>query len=204
LRSWRDGWRHLKLLLEYAPRWLFLYPGAALASMGALLTAALVPGPLRLGELTLDAATLLFAVAAILVGTQLMLFYAVAKSCAVGVGLLPASERFERLSEALTVDRFCLAGAGLFVGGLAIAAIAILRWGAVGFGDLDAGVNVRLAAVSTLALALGVQSVTTGFLLGLVRQRRSGSRGEPRETDASAFESGSAEPQEPASRKRAG
>src|SRR5690349_25092300 len=71
LRSWRDGWRHLKLLFEFAPHWLFLYPGGALASMGALLAVALIPGPVQIGNLTLDGATLLFAVAAILVGTQL-------------------------------------------------------------------------------------------------------------------------------------
>ena len=105
LNSWRDGWRHLKLLLTFAPHWLFLYPGGALASMGTLLALALLPGPLDLGRVTLDAATLLFAVAAILVGTQLVLFYAVAKVAAVAVGLLPASERFRRRDHLLTVDR---------------------------------------------------------------------------------------------------
>ncbi len=188
LRSWRDGWRHLKLLLEYAPRWLFLYPGAALVSMGSLLTAALIPGPLALGDLTLDAATLLFSVAAILVGTQMVLFYAVVKCYAVAAGLLPPSARFAWASEALTVDRFCLAGGGLFGVGILIAAAAVIHWGSAGFGDIDAGANIRLAAVSTLAMALGVQSVTTGFLLGLVRRRRDAA---PAERSAAAPVSGS-------------
>lgn len=172
LRSWPDGWRHLKLLLEFAPHWLFLYPGAVLAGLGALITVALIPGPIEMGGLTLDAATLLFAVAAILVGTQLVLFYAVARIVAVAEDLLPASPRFERLNALLTVDRFCLAGGGLFAAGFLIGAVAALRWMMAGFGDLDAGVNVRLAALSTLGMALGVQSVTAGFLLGLVRARR--------------------------------
>jgi len=172
LRSWRDGWRHLKLLLEFAPHWLFLYPGGALASMGTLLALALIPGPLELGELTLDAATLLFAVAAMLVGTQLVLFYAVAKVAAVAEGLLPPSERFKRMSGFLTVDRFCLFGGGFFAAGFLVAAVAVVRWMVSGFGDLDASVNVRLAAFATLGMALGVQSVTAGFLLGLVRDRR--------------------------------
>ncbi len=110
LRSWRDGWRHLKLLLEFAPHWLFLYPGAALASMGALIAAALVRGPLDLGPVTLDSATLLMAVAAMLVGTQLVFFYAVAKTAAVVDGRLPMSPRHESLSAVLSVDRFCLSG----------------------------------------------------------------------------------------------
>jgi glycosyltransferase involved in cell wall biosynthesis len=172
LRSWRDGWRHLKLLLEFAPHWLFLYPGAVLASMGMLVVAALIPGPLRLGAITLDSATLLLAVAAVLVGTQLVLFYVVARCAAVTAGLLPANERFQRMNEAISVDRFCLVGGGLFVVGLIIALGATIRWTAAGFGDLDAGVNIRFAAVATLLMALGVQSVTAGFLVGLVRTRK--------------------------------
>jgi glycosyltransferase involved in cell wall biosynthesis len=172
LRSWRDGWRHLKLLLEYAPRWLFLYPGLSLASMGALIAAALIPGPLTIGGVTLDAATLLFSVAAILVGTQMTLFYAVAKFYAVAAGLLPPSERFVRGSEALTVDRFCLIGAGLFAIGIAVALAAVARWAAAGFGDVEASAIIRFAAVSTLFMASGVQSITTGFLIGLLRRPR--------------------------------
>ena len=131
LRSWRDGWRHLKLLLEFAPHWLFLYPGGVLASMGALIALALIPGPLALGGITLDNATLLFAVAAILVGTQLVLFYAVAKSAAVAGGMLPASARFRQFSPMLSVDRLCLVGGGLFAAGFltALAAAVFSRLG---------------------------------------------------------------------------
>jgi hypothetical protein len=172
LRSWRDGWRHLKLLLEFAPDWLFLYPGAALACMGMLIVGAVLPGPVELGDITLDAATLLFAVAATLVGTQLVLFYAVAKSIAVTAGLLPETPRMRQLNEALSVDRACLVGGGLFFAGFVVTVVAAGRWMATGFGDLDAGVNVRFAAVATLLMALGIQSITAGFLVGLARTRR--------------------------------
>ena len=167
LRSWRDGWRHLKLLLAFAPRWLFLYPGIALGSCGSLLVAALLTGPVRLGSLTLDNATLLLSVAAVLVGTQMVLFYAVAKTYAVSVGLLPAGPRFQALRGMLSVDRLCLVGGMSFALGFLIAAVALLRWMATGFGDLDASVNTRLAALATLAMAGGIQCVTTGFLIGL-------------------------------------
>ena len=178
LRSWRDGWRHLKLLLEFAPHWLFLYPGATLASMGALIAAALIAGPLDLGPLTLDAATLLMAVAAILVGTQLVLFYAVAKTAAVAAGRLPVTPRFKAFERLLSVDRFCLVGGGFFVLGFLTAAVSALHWMITGFGNLDPGTNVRLAALATLGMALGVESATAGFLIGLVRQKR-----RPAETD---------------------
>jgi hypothetical protein len=184
LRSWRDGWRHLKLLLEFAPHWLFLYPGGALACMGTLIAAALIPGPLTLGEVTLDGATLLLAVAAVLVGTQLVLFYVVAKCAAVTAGLLPASARFKQASAAISVDRFCMAGGGLFLAGLLVALIAVGRWIGAGLGDLDAGVNIRFAAIATLLMALGVQSVTAGFLVGLVRRQRRSKRSEEPMRDA--------------------
>ena len=171
LRSWRDGWRHLKLLLEFAPHWLFLYPGGALACMGMLIVAALIPGPLDLGAITLDSASLLLAVAAILVGTQLVLFYAVAKTAAVAAGMLRASPRYARMSPILNVDRLCMIGGGAFLVGFLIAGVAALRWMGVGFGDLDAGVNIRFAAAATLFMALGVQTATAGFLIGLVRTR---------------------------------
>ena len=145
LRSWRDGWRHLKLLLEFAPHWLFLYPGGALACMGTLLALALIPGPLELGGLTLDAATLLFAVAAILVGTQLVLFYAVAKVAAVeaelasGEPALRAHEPVPHRRPFLPCRRRRSSRSGFL-----IAAVAVIRWMAIGFGDLDAAVNIAL------------------------------------------------------------
>ncbi|HLL27747.1 MAG TPA: glycosyltransferase family 2 protein [Xanthobacteraceae bacterium] len=172
LRSWRDGWRHLKLLLNFAPHWLFLYPGAALVGLGVLLTAALLPGPVTVGQLKLDSATILFALAAVLVGAQMVMFYLVAKLHSVSEGLLPASPRFSRIQHALTVDRFCLAGGAMFAAGLLIAAAAIVRWMHADFGDLDPSLIVRFAALSTAAMALGVQIVTTGFLMELIRGRR--------------------------------
>jgi hypothetical protein len=96
----------------------------------------------------------------------------VAKVAAVEADLLPASARFEGMNRFLTVDRFCLAGGIFFAIGFVIAAFATLYWMATGFGDLNAAVNIRLAAYATLGMALGVQSVTAGFLLGLVRTHR--------------------------------
>jgi len=172
LRSWRDGWRHLKLLLEYAPHWLFLYPGAVLAGAGALIVAILAPGPVALGSVRLDSATLLMAVAALLAGAQLVFFYAVAKTAAVAAGRLPVSSRHARLSKYLSVDMLCLVGGGLFAVGFLTAAAQAVRWMVAGFGDLDPDVNIRLATIATLGMALGVETVTAGFLLGLVRQTK--------------------------------
>ncbi len=61
LRTWRDGWRHLRFLFLYSPRWLFLYPGIALCALGLVVSALLLPGPRRIGSVGFDVHTLLFA-----------------------------------------------------------------------------------------------------------------------------------------------
>ena len=90
------------------------------------------------------------------------------------------------MNSVLTVDRFCLAGGGFFAVGFLIATVAVTRWMVTGFGDLDASLNVRLAAFATLGMALGVQSVTAGFLLGLIRDRRRSTRARKMETPAAS------------------
>jgi hypothetical protein len=122
----------------------------------------------------LDAATLLFAIAAVLVGAQLIGFYGLAKLHAVSEGLLPESRRYRRAVRLLTVDRFCQVGGALALTGLAIAVAAVVRWGLAGFGSMDPPTIVRFAAGAALALALGAQAITTGFLWGLMTSRRSG------------------------------
>src|SRR5207302_10108016 len=74
LRTWRDGWRHLRFLLLYSPRWLFLYPGAVLLMLGLTLNLWLLPGPRKIGGVVLDVHTLLFGAMAILIGFQSIVF----------------------------------------------------------------------------------------------------------------------------------
>src|SRR5215211_824572 len=116
---------------------------------------------------------LLFAIAAVLVGAQLIGFYGLAKLHAVSEGLLPESRRYRRAVRLLTVDRFCQVGGALALTGLAIAVTAVVRWGLAGFGSMDPPMIVRFAAGAALALALGAQAITTGFLWGLMTSRRS-------------------------------
>jgi hypothetical protein len=74
LRTWRDGWRHLRFLFLYSPRWLFLYPGIALCALGIVVSALLLPGPRMIGRVGFDVHTLLFAAMAILIGFQSVVF----------------------------------------------------------------------------------------------------------------------------------
>ncbi len=168
LRSWRDGWRHLKFLLTFAPKWLFFYPGAALAGVGLLLLAALLPGSVHLGSVTLGVHTLLFAAAGVIIGAQLMSFAVVARLFGVQQRLWPTSPRIELARRLFTIDRTCVVGAILLVAGIAIAIGALSGWAGRGFGDMEVEATMRLAIPSVLLCALGVQALVTGFFAALL------------------------------------
>ncbi|MBV8972254.1 MAG: glycosyltransferase family 2 protein [Sphingomonadaceae bacterium] len=168
LRSWRDGWRHLKFLLTFAPKWLFFYPGAALAGVGLVLLAALLPGSVHLGDVRLGVHTLLFAAAGVVIGAQLMSFAVVARLFGVREKLWPTSPRIELARRLFTIDRTCIVGAVLFGTGLIVAVVAVGGWIGRGFGDMNVEATMRLAIPAVLLCALGVQALVTGFFTALL------------------------------------
>jgi len=170
LRTWHDGWRHLKLLLTFAPFSLFLYPGFVLLGLGTLLFVPLLMSPLSLGGVTLNTGTMIFAATFIMTGFQLIWFHALARLFAVRSNLLPTSPRFEALRTRLSVDVACLIGASfLFLASVATA-VSVAQWGYRGFGQMDPGLITRMASLVAVLTALGVQSITNGFLWGLLNQ----------------------------------
>ena len=173
LRSWHDGWRHLKLLLTFAPFSLFLYPGLALLGSGAALLLPLLFGPLALGSITLDTGAMIFAATFVIVGFQLVWFHALARLFAVRNGLLPTSTRFETLRTKMSVDTACQIGAVFLLMAFLATSAAVGFWGYHGFGALDAGSITRIASLVAVLAALGMQSVTNGFLWGLLNQKLS-------------------------------
>lgn len=171
LRSWRDGWRHLKLLLTFAPFSIFLYPGLVLLALGTALFLPLLFAPLTLGGVTLDTGTLIFAATFITTGFQLVWFHALARLFAVRMGLLPTSPRFERWRARLSVDAACQAGAVFLLLAVIATGAAVGFWASNRFGPLDPAAISRAAALVAVLAALGVQSVTNGFLWGLLGQK---------------------------------
>jgi len=170
LRSWRDGWLHLKLLLTFAPYWLFYYPGLALSGLGTLSFAALMFGPVNIGSVSFDIATLILAGALILTGFQMVCFYVLSRLFAVRFNLLPTSERFDRLRSKVSVDNACIFGGFLLLISLIAVLAGVFSWGATGFGDLDPSRIVRPAALAVVCASLGVQIITTGFLSSMLQQ----------------------------------
>jgi len=170
LRSWRDGWLHLKLLLTFAPYWLFFYPGVALFGVGSTSFVALLFGPITIGSVSFDIATLVLASALILTGFQLVCFYALSRLFAVRFNLLPSSTRYERLRSRISVDNACILGGSLLLLALGATLAGVFSWGASGFGNLDPSRIVRPAALAVVCASLGVQVITTGFLSSMLQQ----------------------------------
>ena len=178
LRSWRDGWRHLKLLLTYAPDWLFLYPGLLLMALGGIIYTALLGGPLTIGALTFDTATLILASAQVMVGFQLVCLYGFARLHGQKLGLLPSSPEFERLRQAITVDRCCQVGALLLLASVISVFWAFVLWSRADWGDLSASAIARPASFAVISAGLGIQSISSGFLWGFLGERQKAAPGE--------------------------
>ena len=172
LRSWRDGWRHLRFLMLYSPRWLFFYPGLALALLGLVATAALLVGTVRIGSVGFDIGSLLFAIGFLVVGYQGVLFAVLARVYAFQEGFLPpTNQRFSRLQGRVNLENSILVGLGLLVLGAVLSVASLWRWGDAGFGGLEPADSIRTAAPAVLGLVVGTQTILFGAFLSLLRIR---------------------------------
>jgi len=176
LRTWRDGWRHLRFLLLYSPRWLFLYPGLALIVLGCVVGAWLLPGPRSLGPVTLDVHTLLYAALAVLIGFQAVWFAVFAKVFATTTGLLPADERWTRWARRITLELGLAVGGALMLVGLAASIYAVLQWRQHAFGPLEPSRILRIIIPAILSFTLGCQVVLGSFFLSVLGLRRRGAK----------------------------
>ena len=171
LRSWRDGWRHLRLLLLFSPRWLFLYPGALIFFLGLAGTLILFTGDVAFGRIVLAEHSMVLTAAAINVGFEVMLFWVFANTIAIQRGLLPRDIEFKRLQQAMSLERGLIIGAVFILIGLVAFVAAVTDWSVAGFGALVGGTAMRLVIVSGTTLVLGTQILYGSFLLHLIGYR---------------------------------
>ena len=171
LRTFRDGWRHLRFYLMYSPRWLFLLPGLALVLMGAIGYALAIPGS-RIAGAELDVNALLYSSLLVILGYQSVLFAILTKAFAVAQGLLPSTRRVERFFATFNLERGLIAG--VMITGVAVALLGgvLAQWASVDFGPLDYRVTLRLSIPGVMFTALGVQTLFFSFFASILGLRR--------------------------------
>jgi hypothetical protein len=184
LRSWRDGWRHLRFLLLFSPRWLFLYPGAAMFVAGLLAMLWLLPAPRVVAGVTLDVHTLLYAAVATVLGFQSVMFWIFAKIYGARERIMPPDPWFNTAIKAVSVENGLIAGVFLLLLGIALGLSAVGAWTMTGFGSLRPSDTMRCVIPSATLILLAFHMVYGAFFISLldIRISRAGpvSQSKPR------------------------
>ena len=169
LRSFRDGWRHLRFLLLFSPRWLFLYPGITLLLVGFLLGGILLRGPVNLlPHITFDIHTFLLAAMFIILGQQAVTFAVMGRRFASRYGFIPKSARFDLFLEGLTLERVILFALILVVAGFGGLLWGFEQWADRDFGPLNTSRTLRLMIIAVTSLVVGIQLLMAGFLSSMI------------------------------------
>ncbi len=164
LNTWRDGWRHLRFLLMYSPRWLFFYPGILLILGGLLATLSLLPSP--------KVHSLLYSSTAMTIGFQIVMFALFTKVFGISEGLLPEDRRLNRLLKYLNLETGLIAGCALFLMGTAASVYAFGIWGENNFGSLNPTETMPIIIPGVTCLALGIQTIFSSFFLSILGLKR--------------------------------
>jgi glycosyltransferase involved in cell wall biosynthesis len=174
LRPWRDGWRHLRFMLIYSPRWLFLVPGLILTAIGSLAAALIFLAPRHIGGIEFDAGSLLVACMGAIVGVQLVAFACFTKAFAIAEGLLPEDPKFAKALQLITLERGLIAGLLISLAGGGMLAWSIYLWSKVNFGSLPYPENLRRLIIAVTLIVIGLQTVFSSFFLGVLGLKSSG------------------------------
>jgi hypothetical protein len=167
LRPWADGWRHLRFMLMFSPRWLFLYPGLALLLLGLIGAALILPGPFYIGTVGIDVHTFIVVCVGIVLGLQCISFSIVAGRCATRFGLMPAS-RYSSWFEIWSLERVLAFAATLLLAGLIALLWCAYTWAAAGFGPLEYASLLRVLMLALTAVIAAVQIGFTALLVGML------------------------------------
>lgn len=169
LKPWRDGWRHLRFMLLYSPRWLFLVPGFLLSTLGTICAAALSVHDLKIGAVELNVGTLMMACMAVIMGFQLIAFAFFTRVFAVAEGLLPDDPRLTRIFRIFTLEKGIIVGLTVLLVGTILMLRALWLWQQAHFGLLPSTEeNLRRLIPAATLMILGVQGVFSSFFMSVL------------------------------------
>jgi len=168
LKPWRDGWRHLRFMLIFSPRWLFLVPGLVLGVLGGGTGAVLALAPVHVGHVVFSTGTLSVACMAVIIGGQLVAFAFFTKVFAISEGLLPQDPKFSRVFRIFTLERGICAGLAVLGLGLALLLHAVWVWKQAGYGVLSYGDNMRRLIPAVTLIVVAIQICFSSFFLSVL------------------------------------
>jgi glycosyltransferase involved in cell wall biosynthesis len=174
LRSWRDGWRHLRFLLMMCPRWLMLYPGMCMVGIGVAAELAILRGPVVIAGVGFDIHTMLYAAGATILGVQLVLFSLLARTVGVLKNDLPMTPRLARFLHVFTLERGILLGLSLCLAGFGLAVYSVVNWAHAQLAALDPATMMRVAIPSVTLMLAGAEIIFASFLLEFIDVRVAG------------------------------
>jgi glycosyltransferase involved in cell wall biosynthesis len=171
LRTWTDGWRHLRFLLLYSPRWLFFYPGIMLTFIGILLSTFLLGGPRHIGRITLDINTLMYAAFLIVLGVQAVLFSLFTYVFGVNAGLLPKDNFTDKFIQNIGLEKGIVISLSMILLGFVSSVWALIYWSENLFGKIDPTFSMRLVIPGAVLFTLGFQTFFASFFLSILNTK---------------------------------
>lgn len=169
LRSWSDGWRHLKFLLMYSPKWLFLIPGIILTIIGLIGTCILSFTSISISNITFDTQTMLYSAMILMVGIQILFFATFTKIYGMNNNMLPVKTKFDKTLLEMKFEKLLKIGVVLFIIGIILTIVAIVKWANVSFGDLNIRETMQITIPAITLLVCGIQIIFGSFFMGILQ-----------------------------------
>ncbi|TAG53918.1 MAG: glycosyltransferase [Cytophagales bacterium] len=173
LRTWRDGWRHLRFLLIYSPIWLFYYPGLLLIFVGLISSILLFSGPFYIQNIGFDIHTLIYTLSFVMIGFQSISFYFFSKIYAIQNNFLPNDKQINVILKHLTLEKGLFFGIPLLIFGFIIGIFSFITWKDSNFGSLAQKLMVKNVIISAFSLILGFQIIIYSFFYSIMRINKS-------------------------------
>ncbi len=168
LRTWRDGWRHLRFLLLYSPKWLFLIPGILLMLIGSIMGIFIIQGPVHLFNIYFDTNTLLYAAALVITGFQAINFAIFTRTYAIQMGFLPQNQTLNKMYKYVNLESSLIVGLLVTAIGIGGSVYSVMLWNKVNFGYLDYSSILRVVIPSVVCIIIGLQIILSSFFLSVL------------------------------------
>jgi len=168
LNTWSDGWRHLRFLLLYSPKWLFLFPGIIMMVFGFLFSVLLIMNPIQISTVTFDVHTLLYATSILLIGFQFVVFYGFTKVFAVTQNLLPKSNRYNSLFKYINLEKGLILGFITTLIGVVLSIYGLSLWSKNNYGVLEVRTTLRIIIPAVTTIIIGVQIILFSFFFSIL------------------------------------